>query len=85
MAYSIIYFHTFLSAGLLLVLSCCSGLDVTFSQNEYEVARGGNIAMTCSYRPAKPDSKPFLVKWEAQPDKENDPWVRFFLLTLNAL
>ncbi|CAL8370741.1 unnamed protein product [Arctogadus glacialis] len=60
--------------GLLLVLSCCSGLDVSISQSQYEVARGGNIAMTCSYRPARPDSNVFLVKWEVQPDKENEPW-----------
>ncbi|CAL8267167.1 unnamed protein product [Lota lota] len=56
------------------VLSCCSGLDVSIPQKQYEVVRGGSITMTCSYKPARPDSNVFLLKWEVQPEKDNDPW-----------
>ncbi|KAK0141020.1 Cell surface A33 antigen [Merluccius polli] len=30
--------------------------------------------MTCSYTPARPNSELFLLKWEVQPEKDNDPW-----------
>lgn len=67
------YFYVFL---FISVLPCCRSLQVSIPQQEYEVASGGDITLTCSFSPARPDFNVFVLTWEAYPDDVNDPMVR---------
>nr|XP_020465113.1 cell surface A33 antigen isoform X2 [Monopterus albus] len=58
---------------ILTVLPCCSSLQVTIPETQYEVGRGGDIHLTCSFIPARPISETLIVRWEAYPDKITDP------------
>lgn len=58
------------------VLPCCRSLQVSIPKKEYEVARGGDITLTCSFIPARPVTKSFVLTWEGFPKKEGDPMVR---------
>uniref|UniRef100_A0AAQ6IKX3 Ig-like domain-containing protein n=1 Tax=Anabas testudineus TaxID=64144 RepID=A0AAQ6IKX3_ANATE len=57
------------------VLSCCSSLEVSIPVSEYEVARGGEIALTCSFIPARPNFDTMILTWEAFPDNTVDPMI----------
>ncbi|XP_028249374.1 cell surface A33 antigen-like [Parambassis ranga] len=57
---------------IITVLPCCSSLQVSIPVAEYEVARGGDISMTCSFVPARPVVNNFVLSWEAYPDKDGD-------------
>ncbi|XP_073329957.1 V-set and immunoglobulin domain-containing protein 1-like [Pagrus major] len=50
---------------ILTVLPCCRSLQVSIPEQEYEVARGGEISMTCSFIPARPITNIFVLTWEA--------------------
>ncbi|XP_022596918.1 cell surface A33 antigen-like isoform X2 [Seriola dumerili] len=58
---------------ILTVLPCCRSLEVSIPQKEYEVARGGNITLTCSFIPAQPDAVPAVLTWEAFADNPTEP------------
>ncbi|XP_026151573.1 cell surface A33 antigen-like [Mastacembelus armatus] len=58
---------------ILTVLPCCCSLQVTIPEMQYEVARGGDITLICSFVPARPISKTFVLQWEAYPDNSVDP------------
>ncbi|XP_056145354.1 cell surface A33 antigen-like [Lampris incognitus] len=49
----------------LTALSCCRGLQVSVPQQEYEVARGQDVTLTCSFVPASPDFSNLVLTWEA--------------------
>ncbi|XP_076603702.1 immunoglobulin superfamily member 11-like [Chaetodon auriga] len=53
---------------ILTVLPCCRSLEVAVLQNAYEVARGGEISLACSFTPAKPITHTFILSWEAYPE-----------------
>lgn len=55
------------------VLPCCSSLHVSIPKKEYEIARGGDVTMTCSFVPAKPELSFYVLTWEASPDKAGEP------------
>ncbi|CAN9497507.1 unnamed protein product [Ophioblennius macclurei] len=61
---------------LLLILSAlpgCMAVKVSIQQEDYEVARGRDIVMTCSFTPARPDPTPYVLTWEAWPDADGEP------------
>ncbi|XP_061649110.1 cell surface A33 antigen-like [Phyllopteryx taeniolatus] len=58
---------------ILTVLPSCRSLQVSIPQEEYEVASGGDITLTCSFIPAKPDVNMLVLTWEAYPDVVEDP------------
>ncbi|KAK2905932.1 coxsackievirus and adenovirus receptor [Channa argus] len=58
---------------ILTVLPCCRNLQVSIPETHYIVERGGNITLTCSFIPARPDFKTFFLTWEADPDNIRDP------------
>ncbi|XP_071333217.1 cell surface A33 antigen-like [Trachinotus anak] len=60
---------------ILTVLPCCRSLEVSIPEREYEVARGGDITLTCHFTPAQPDVTTVILTWEAFPDNNNDPMV----------
>ncbi|XP_044222179.1 cell surface A33 antigen-like [Thunnus albacares] len=49
---------------ILTVLPCCRSLEVNIPKQQYEVARGRDINITCSFKPAKPTIDFFIVTWE---------------------
>lgn len=52
------------------MLPCCRSLQVSIPQQEYEVARGEDITMTCSFTPARPIANIMVLTWEAYTDEE---------------
>lgn len=58
------------------VLPCCRSLQVSIPKKEYEVARGGDITLTCSFIPARPVTTTLVLTWEAYPDTAGEPMVR---------
>nr|XP_040058470.1 cell surface A33 antigen-like [Gasterosteus aculeatus aculeatus] len=60
---------------IVTVLPCCRSLQVSIPKKEYEVARGGDITLTCSFIPARPVTKSFVLTWEGFPKKEGDPML----------
>ncbi|XP_069011334.1 cell surface A33 antigen-like [Embiotoca jacksoni] len=59
--------------ALLTVLHCCRSVEVSIPEAEYEVARGGEIILTCSFTPARPELTMFVLTWEAYPDNDGGP------------
>ncbi|XP_051939073.1 cell surface A33 antigen [Hippocampus zosterae] len=57
----------------LTVLPACRSLQVSIPREEYEVASGEDIILTCSFIPAKPNFNMLLLTWEAYPDVVEDP------------
>uniref|UniRef100_A0A665WSI0 Ig-like domain-containing protein n=1 Tax=Echeneis naucrates TaxID=173247 RepID=A0A665WSI0_ECHNA len=58
------------------VLTCCRSLDVSIPKQLYEVARGGEITMSCSFIPALTDFKTLILTWEAFPDNpDNENYI----------
>ncbi|XP_032385103.1 cell surface A33 antigen [Etheostoma spectabile] len=55
------------------VLPCCRSLQVSIPEREYEVARGGDITLTCSFIPARPIINAIVLTWEAFPENVGDP------------
>nr|XP_046260874.1 cell surface A33 antigen-like [Scatophagus argus]XP_046260875.1 cell surface A33 antigen-like [Scatophagus argus] len=53
---------------IITVLPCCSSLQVSIPESQYEVAQGGDITLTCTFIPARPVSNIFVLTWEAYPD-----------------
>ena len=64
------------------VLSSTSGLQVSFPQAEYEVARGDDVTLTCSFTPARPllqdGTELVIITWSAAADDPAEPKVRSF-------
>lgn len=58
---------------ILTVLPCCSSLKVSIPESNYEVARGGDITLTCSFVPAVTDLTTLTLSWEASPDVAGEP------------
>ncbi|XP_022058434.1 cell surface A33 antigen [Acanthochromis polyacanthus] len=58
---------------ILTVLSCCRSLEVSIPDSNYEVARGGDVTLTCSFVPAHNDLSTMLLTWEAYPDAPGEP------------
>ncbi|XP_037646071.1 cell surface A33 antigen-like [Sebastes umbrosus] len=58
---------------ILTVLPCCRSLQVSIPEKEYEVARGGDIILTCSFIPARPITNALVLTWESSPDTVGDP------------
>ncbi|KAM9346810.1 uncharacterized protein ABDE67_011119 [Symphorus nematophorus] len=64
------------------VLPCCRSLEVSIPQPEYEVARGGDIALTCSFIPARQDFNILVLTWGAfsdDPDVPMETVANYFL------
>ncbi|XP_031150631.1 uncharacterized protein gpa33b [Sander lucioperca] len=55
------------------VLPCCWSLQVSIPEREYEVARGGDITLTCSFVPARPVNNALVLTWDAFPENVGDP------------
>ncbi|XP_038576873.1 V-set and immunoglobulin domain-containing protein 2 [Micropterus salmoides] len=53
-------------------LPCCWSMQVSIPEREYEVASGGDITLTCSFVPARPDFTALVLTWEAYPYNIND-------------
>lgn len=51
-------------------------MDVSVGQEQYEVAKGGEVSLPCSFSPARPDYTNLVLSWKAFPDKDGDPLVR---------
>lgn len=64
---------------ILTVLPCCRSLQVSIPQQEYEVARGEDIAMTCSFTPARPISDIMVLTWEAYTDEKMKAVATYYL------
>ncbi|KAG7238794.1 hypothetical protein INR49_030338 [Caranx melampygus] len=58
---------------VLTVLPCCRSIEVSIPEKEYEVARGGEINLICSFIPAQAEVSTVVITWEAFSDNENDP------------
>uniref|UniRef100_A0A3P8SD80 Ig-like domain-containing protein n=1 Tax=Amphiprion percula TaxID=161767 RepID=A0A3P8SD80_AMPPE len=58
---------------ILTVLPCCRSLEVSIPESYYEVARGGDITLTCSFIPAVKDLSTMLLSWEASPEVAGEP------------
>lgn len=58
------------------VLPCCKSLQVSIPEEQYEVARGEDITLTCTFNPAGTISDIFILTWEAYPDNPGEPLVR---------
>ncbi|XP_060909362.1 cell surface A33 antigen-like [Labrus mixtus] len=58
---------------ILQALSCCSGMQVSIKEKGYEVARDGEITLTCSFSPARPVTNALVLTWEASPDEPGKP------------
>ncbi|XP_074551436.1 V-set and immunoglobulin domain-containing protein 2-like [Halichoeres trimaculatus] len=57
---------------VLTVLSCCSAIQVSIEQEEYEVEKGGEITLTCLFTPARPFNA-LVLSWDASPDQAGEP------------
>ncbi|XP_036966774.1 cell surface A33 antigen-like [Acanthopagrus latus] len=64
---------------ILTVLPCCRSLQVSIPQQEYEVARGEDITMTCSFTPARPISNIMVLTWEAYINEEMKVVATYYL------
>ncbi|XP_062312200.1 cell surface A33 antigen [Osmerus eperlanus] len=62
---------------ILTVLSSTSGLQVSFPKAEYEVARGDDVTLTCTFQPASPldSTQLVIITWTAEADNPADPKV----------
>uniref|UniRef100_UPI0037E7EAB1 cell surface A33 antigen n=1 Tax=Semicossyphus pulcher TaxID=241346 RepID=UPI0037E7EAB1 len=69
---------------IVTVLSCCSGVQVSITKEQYEVAKGGDITLTCSFTPASSDFKNLVLRWEANPDQAGDPMKSVASYFLNS-
>ncbi|XP_059199244.1 cell surface A33 antigen-like isoform X2 [Centropristis striata] len=58
---------------ILSVLPCCRSMKVSIPEKEYEIARGEDITLTCSFAPARAIGNALVVTWEVYPEKEGDP------------
>uniref|UniRef100_A0A8C5GPS0 Cell surface A33 antigen-like n=1 Tax=Gouania willdenowi TaxID=441366 RepID=A0A8C5GPS0_GOUWI len=58
---------------ILTVLPTCRSLQVSIPEEEYEIASGGDVTLTCSFVPALSDLTNFVLTWEAFPDEAGDP------------
>ncbi|XP_033473932.1 cell surface A33 antigen-like [Epinephelus lanceolatus] len=58
---------------ILTVLPCCRSLEVSIPERAYEVVRGGDITLTCSFIPARPVANALVITWEAYPAKVGEP------------
>ncbi|TNN60894.1 Cell surface A33 antigen [Liparis tanakae] len=50
-------------------------LQVSIPKKEYEVARGGDITLTCSFIPARPVTTALVLTWEGYPDTAGAPMI----------
>ncbi|XP_068429087.1 cell surface A33 antigen-like [Clinocottus analis] len=50
-------------------------LQVSIPEKEYEVARGGDVTLTCSFVPARPVTNAFVLTWEGYPDTTGEPML----------
>ncbi|XP_060944527.1 cell surface A33 antigen-like [Limanda limanda] len=57
---------------ILTVLPCCRSLKVSIPEAEYMVASGGDVALTCSFIPAR-DFNTIVLRWDVDPEDINDP------------
>ncbi|KAK9537795.1 hypothetical protein VZT92_005376 [Zoarces viviparus] len=60
---------------IVTVLRCCWSLQVSISEKGYEVARGGDITLTCSFIPARPVTNALVLTWEGYPDNTGEPML----------
>ncbi|KAM6955173.1 cell surface A33 antigen-like [Lycodopsis pacificus] len=60
---------------IVTVLPCCRSLQVSITEKGYEVARGGDITLTCSFIPARPVIKALVLTWEGYPDNTGEPML----------
>ncbi|CAB1436722.1 unnamed protein product [Pleuronectes platessa] len=58
---------------ILTVLPCCRSLEVSIPEPEYMVARGGDVALTCSFIPARTDFNTIVLRWDVDPEEINAP------------
>ncbi|KAM6978730.1 V-set and immunoglobulin domain-containing protein 2-like isoform 2-T2 [Tautogolabrus adspersus] len=58
---------------ILEALSCCSGMQVSIQEKDYEVAKDGEITLTCTFSPARPVTNALVLTWEASPDEPGNP------------
>ncbi|KAJ0005529.1 hypothetical protein NQD34_015423, partial [Periophthalmus magnuspinnatus] len=66
---------------LFLVLSACfqcSCIQVSIPEPQYEVAKGSDITLPCSFSPARPDYELFILKWEVVQDNKGTIVATFY-------
>ncbi|KAL2081515.1 hypothetical protein ACEWY4_023368 [Coilia grayii] len=57
-----------------VVLSVVMGIHVEFQKPEYEVARGDQVTLTCTFQPQKPPSVA-VITWSADADDPTEPQI----------
>lgn len=50
-------------------------MDVSIPKDEYEVKKGGEVTLPCSFSPANPNFEMLILSWKAFPDNDGDPMV----------
>ncbi|KAM8856193.1 uncharacterized protein AB9W97_020659 [Spinachia spinachia] len=60
---------------IVAVLPRCMSLQVSIPEKGYEVEKGGDIILTCSFIPASPVSDDLVLTWEGYPDKAGEPML----------
>ncbi|KAM9487268.1 cell surface A33 antigen isoform 2-T2 [Clarias gariepinus] len=64
----------FSGTGILLmsVISTALGLIVSIPQSNYEVARGDEVIITCTFQPQNPKNRLIIISWTGDPDGSFD-------------
>ncbi|MCI4378255.1 hypothetical protein PGIGA_G00213880 [Pangasianodon gigas] len=64
----------FCGTGILLisVISATLGLDVSIPQSTYEVARGDEVIITCTFQPKNTVNRLIVISWTGEPDGSLD-------------
>lgn len=58
------------------VLPYGRNLYVSIPKEQYEVVKGGEVTLPCTFSPSNPDYQDLVLTWTAFPDKEGDTMVR---------
>uniref|UniRef100_A0A3B1KEZ1 Ig-like domain-containing protein n=1 Tax=Astyanax mexicanus TaxID=7994 RepID=A0A3B1KEZ1_ASTMX len=54
------------------LISTSFGLEVNIPQSTYKVARGDQVAITCTFQPKNPVNNLIIISWTADPDGSFD-------------
>lgn len=55
-----------------IVIPATLGLQVTIPQSTYEVARGDEVIITCSFQPKDAVNRLIVISWSGDPDGSFD-------------
>ncbi|XP_052421661.1 cell surface A33 antigen isoform X4 [Carassius gibelio] len=67
----------FCSLCLISVMSASSGLEVTMSQANVEVARGDDVTLTCNFKPKNQNNDLIVISWTGEADEISGQKVIF--------